>query len=69
LWATGRRAGPSGARHAQGGSPDCARLPPAHQTPNLKDNEWVYYDTPGFVERVVFADDKIQSINRGPAPE
>ncbi len=43
--------------------------PPAHQTPNLKANEWVYYDTPGFVDRVVFVDDKIQSITRGPAPE
>jgi hypothetical protein len=43
--------------------------PPAHHTPNLDQNEWVYFETPGFVDRVVFVDGKIQSITRGPAPE
>jgi hypothetical protein len=43
--------------------------PPAHRTPSLEANEWIYYDTPGFVDRVVFADGKIQSVTRGPAPE
>lgn len=43
--------------------------PPAHRTPSLDANEWIYYDTPGFVDRVVFADGKIQSVTRGPAPE
>ena len=43
--------------------------PPAHRTPSLEATEWIYYDTPGFVDRVVFADGKIQSVTRGPAPE
>src|SRR5262249_43528318 len=43
--------------------------PPAHRTPDLAANEWVYYETPGFVDRVVFVDGKIQSVTRGPAPE
>ena len=43
--------------------------PPAHRTPNLDANEWIYYETPGVVDRVVFADGKIQSALRGPAPE
>ena len=43
--------------------------PPAHQTPSLESNEWIYYDTPGFVDRVVFSDGKIHSVTRGPAPE
>jgi hypothetical protein len=43
--------------------------PPAHRTPSLEANEWIYYDTPGFVDRVVFAAGKIQSVTRGPAPE
>ena len=43
--------------------------PPAHRTPSLDGNEWMYFDTPGFVDRVVFADGTIQSITRGPAPE
>jgi hypothetical protein len=43
--------------------------PPAHRTPSLDANEWIYYDTPGFVDRVVFAGGKIQSVTRGPAPQ
>jgi hypothetical protein len=43
--------------------------PPAHKTPNLTGNEWIYYDTPGFVDRVVFVDGRIASVTRGPAPE
>jgi hypothetical protein len=42
--------------------------PPAHRTPSLEADEWIYYETPGFVDRVVFSDGKIQSITRGPAP-
>ncbi len=42
--------------------------PPAHRTPSLEANEWIYYETPGFVHRVVFSDGKIQSVTRGPAP-
>jgi hypothetical protein len=42
--------------------------PPAHQTPRLEGAEWIYYDTPGFVDRVVFSGDRIQTITRGPAP-
>jgi len=43
--------------------------PPAHRTPSLDANEWIYYDTLGFVDRVEFADGKIHSVTRGPAPE
>ena len=43
--------------------------PPAHRTPDLNANEWIYFETPGFVDRVVFVDGKIQSVTRGPAPE
>ncbi len=43
--------------------------PPAHRTPNLDANEWIYYETPGFVDRVAFSDGKILSVTRGPAPE
>lgn len=43
--------------------------PPAHRTPHLDANEWIYYETPGVVDRVVFVDDKIRSITRGPAPQ
>jgi hypothetical protein len=42
--------------------------PPAHRTPDLTAEEWMYYDTPGFVDRVRFADGKISEIKRGPAP-
>lgn len=41
--------------------------PPAHRTPNLELDEWIYYDTPGFIDRVAFVDGKIESITRGPA--
>jgi hypothetical protein len=30
---------------------------------------WIYFETPGFVDRVVFVDGKTESITRGPAPE
>jgi hypothetical protein len=43
--------------------------PPAHRTPNLESNEWIYYETPGFVDRVVFVDGTIESVTRAPAPE
>jgi len=43
--------------------------PPAHRTPSLDASEWIYFDTPGYVDRVVFVDGKIQSVSRGPAPE
>lgn len=43
--------------------------PPAHRTPSLDANEWIYYDTPGFVDRVVFSGGKLQSVTRGPAPQ
>lgn len=43
--------------------------PPAHRTPSLDANEWIYFDTLGFVDRVVFAGGKIQSVSRGPASE
>jgi len=43
--------------------------PPRHRTPSLELNEWLYYETPGFVDRVVFVDGKLQSVTRGPAPE
>jgi hypothetical protein len=43
--------------------------PPAHRTPSLEANEWIYYETPGKVDRVVFADGRIKSITLGPAPE
>lgn len=43
--------------------------PPAHRTPSLDANEWIYFHTPGFVDRVTFADGKIQSVARGPAQE
>jgi len=42
--------------------------PPAHQTTSLDANVWVYYETPHFVDRVVFVDGRIESITRGPAP-
>ena len=42
--------------------------PPARQTPNLDANEWIYFNTPGFVDRVTFAGGKIESIALGPAP-
>jgi hypothetical protein len=35
----------------------------------LDANEWIYYQTPGVVDRVVFVDDRIRSISRGPAPQ
>ena len=43
--------------------------PPAHQTPSVEQNDWIYFETPGFIDRVVFVDGKIQSITRGPAPD
>jgi hypothetical protein len=43
--------------------------PPAHQTPDLGADQWIYYETPGFVERVTFVDGKIASVEKGPAPE
>jgi hypothetical protein len=42
--------------------------PPAHRTPDLNADEWIYYDTPGFVDRVVFKDGVIESITRDDAP-
>jgi hypothetical protein len=41
--------------------------PPAHRTPDLSSNEWIYYESPGFIDRVVFVDGKIQSITRADA--
>jgi hypothetical protein len=43
--------------------------PPAHRTPALDADEWIFYDTPGFVDRVAFENGKVKSITRGPAPE
>jgi hypothetical protein len=42
--------------------------PPAHHTPSLDADEWIYYQTPLFVDRVHFVDDRIQSITTTPAP-
>jgi len=42
--------------------------PPFHQTPGIEGNEWIYYHTRGFIDRVRFIDGKIQSVVRGPAP-
>jgi hypothetical protein len=42
--------------------------PPAHRTPNLEADEWLYYETPGFVDQVRFANGRIQSVSRGAAP-
>jgi len=38
--------------------------PPAHKTPDLEADEWIYYETPGFMVRVVFLDGKITSMTR-----
>ncbi len=43
--------------------------PPAHRTPSLDATEWFYFDTPGFVDRVTFADQKIFSMILEPAPK
>ena len=43
--------------------------PPAHRTPSLEATEWLYFDTPGFVDRVTFADDRIQSVILEPVPQ
>lgn len=43
--------------------------PPAHRTPSLQSNTWLYYSTPGAVDRVYFIDDRIHAITRGPAPQ
>jgi len=39
--------------------------PPLHRTKNLDSNEWIYYETPGFIDRVSFVNGKIQSVTRG----
>ncbi|HJQ85596.1 MAG TPA: hypothetical protein VKA21_16020 [Candidatus Binatia bacterium] len=42
--------------------------PPRHMTPSLEGEEWIYYESPGVVDRVRFAGGRIESIERGPAP-
>ena len=43
--------------------------PPLHRTDSIQADEWVYYHTPGFVDRVRFLGGKIDSVKHGPAPE
>ncbi len=42
--------------------------PPGHQTPDLEASEWLYYDSPGVGEYVVFANGVVTATRRGPAP-
>lgn len=42
--------------------------PPFHHTPGIQANEWLYYASPGFVDRVRFVDDRIEKIEREDAP-
>jgi hypothetical protein len=43
--------------------------PPLHRTESIAANDWIFYETRGFVDRVTFVDGKIQSVTRAPAPE
>lgn len=42
--------------------------PPAHVTPSEQSDEWVYFQSHGFVDRVRFAEDRIVSIETVRAP-
>jgi hypothetical protein len=43
--------------------------PPCHRTASIGANEWVYYHSMGYVDRLQFVEGKIESIKLGPAPE
>jgi hypothetical protein len=43
--------------------------PPFHRTPGIDADEWLYYPSPGFVDRVTFADGRIASVHREEAPK
>jgi hypothetical protein len=43
--------------------------PPAHRTPDLAADEWIYFVTGGTIDRVKFSAGKIASISRQPADE
>lgn len=43
--------------------------PPAHRTPDINADAWLYYESPGFVDRVTFTGGKISAITHEPAPQ
>ena len=43
--------------------------PPLHRTAGIDADEWLYYASPGFVDRVRFSDGAITSVQREPAPQ
>jgi hypothetical protein len=43
--------------------------PPFHRTAGLEADEWLYYASPGFVDRVQFVGGRIASIGREDAPK
>ena len=43
--------------------------PPFHQTMSVAADDWIYYESPGFVDRVHFVDGKITTIEKTDAPE
>jgi hypothetical protein len=42
--------------------------PPFHRTAGVEADDWMYYASPGFVDRVVFTDGRITSVRREAAP-
>ena len=43
--------------------------PPFHRTAGVEADEWLYYASPGFVERVRFAGGRLASVDREDAPK
>lgn len=43
--------------------------PPFHRTAGIEVDDWLYYASPGFVDRVIFTEGRIASVNREEAPK
>ncbi|HYR95919.1 MAG TPA: hypothetical protein VEM57_04245 [Candidatus Binatus sp.] len=43
--------------------------PPFHRTAGVESDDWLYYASPGFVDRVIFTEGRIASVNREDAPK
>ena len=43
--------------------------PPAHRTPSLTANDWLYYESGAITNRVTFVDDRVDSVVQESAPQ